>query len=83
MMNNIVRQEYFMENVSEEDFGQIHAIHLNQDAVAEARRKIEESSKRESREDCEDCGEEIPEPRRAAVKGVQKCVYCQELSERR
>lgn len=29
------------------------------------------------------CGERIPEARRKAVPGVQLCVECQELSERK
>jgi phage/conjugal plasmid C-4 type zinc finger TraR family protein len=27
---------------------------------------------------CEECGDEIPEPRRQAVPGVRMCVACQE-----
>ncbi|ABZ75898.1 transcriptional regulator, TraR/DksA family [Shewanella halifaxensis HAW-EB4] len=32
---------------------------------------------------CARCGEDIPEPRRQAVKGVQLCIDCQTLSERK
>jgi len=31
----------------------------------------------QSLEDCEACGEEIPEKRRAALPGVRTCVACQ------
>lgn len=31
---------------------------------------------------CEDCGDDIPEPRRAGVPGVRTCVACQALRER-
>jgi len=31
----------------------------------------------DSAEECEDCGEPIPEKRRAALPGVQTCVACQ------
>lgn len=31
----------------------------------------------ESLEECEECGEPIPEKRRAAVPGVRRCVACQ------
>ncbi len=31
---------------------------------------------------CEDCGEEIPEARRAAVAGCRTCIDCQGLRER-
>jgi phage/conjugal plasmid C-4 type zinc finger TraR family protein len=31
---------------------------------------------------CEECGQEIPEARRAAVPGVRLCVACQEKEDR-
>lgn len=36
-----------------------------------------------SAEHCEDCGEDIPEPRRAAVPGCQTCASCQKEIELR
>ena len=30
---------------------------------------------------CEECDEEIPEARRAAVPGVRLCVYCQQHAD--
>ena len=44
------------------------------DAVARARSNL---PKGESRKDCEECGEAIPEPRRMAVPGVRLCIRCQ------
>ena len=32
----------------------------------------------ESLRECEECGEDIPEPRRKAVPGVRLCVNCQQ-----
>jgi len=32
---------------------------------------------------CEDCGAEIPEPRRRSVPGCRRCIDCQEQIERR
>jgi len=32
---------------------------------------------------CMDCGVDIPEARRRAVPGCQRCVHCQEVFERR
>lgn len=32
--------------------------------------------------ECEDCGEPIPEKRRMAVPGCDRCVECQEFFER-
>ncbi|HDD0185562.1 TraR/DksA C4-type zinc finger protein [Escherichia coli] len=36
-----------------------------------------------SAERCEECGEDIPESRRAAVTGCQMCIDCQCEKERR
>ena len=30
---------------------------------------------------CEDCGDEIPAARRAAVAGCRRCIHCQALRE--
>jgi len=44
------------------------------DAVNRARSKI---GRGESRRDCAECGEPIPEARRQAVPGVRLCIECQ------
>jgi phage/conjugal plasmid C-4 type zinc finger TraR family protein len=44
------------------------------DAVLRARA---DTPRGESAEDCDACGEPIPEARRAAVPGVRTCVTCQ------
>jgi phage/conjugal plasmid C-4 type zinc finger TraR family protein len=35
-----------------------------------------------SLEYCDECGDEIPEARRVAIKGCRTCVYCQSLIEK-
>lgn len=35
----------------------------------------------QSRADCIDCDEPIPEKRRVAIPGVERCVDCQQLQE--
>lgn len=47
------------------------------DAVEWARLELELSSKRESKEFCEDCDESIPKARRLASPGCSRCVACQ------
>lgn len=37
----------------------------------------------ESAEECEDCGDPIPEERRQAYRGCTRCVKCQARAERR
>ncbi len=44
------------------------------DAVKAARSRIPRG---ESAEYCDECGEEIPEKRRAALPGIRTCVACQ------
>jgi phage/conjugal plasmid C-4 type zinc finger TraR family protein len=44
------------------------------DAVLRARA---ETPRGESAEDCDECGEPIPEARRKALPGVRRCVACQ------
>lgn len=48
-------------------------------AIAAQVAEYREACKRISRDDCLECGVDIPEQRQAAVKGVQHCVACAEL----
>lgn len=68
------------ENLEEGEMGQIHALHLNENAIAAIRNRI---STEPSLEECMDCGEVIPEARRRAVQGCLRCITCQAISERR
>lgn len=45
-----------------------------EDAVERARSRLPRG---ESRADCAECGEPIPEARRKAIPGVRLCVACQ------
>ncbi len=49
------------------------------DAVLRARALMPQG---ESAEDCADCGEPIPNKRRAALAGVRTCVACQSVRDR-
>jgi len=68
-------------NESEEDMGQLHAIHNNMNHIADVNRQLAEQAKKPSEKECLECGEEIPEARRISVPGVQYCVPCQEYFE--
>lgn len=78
-----LKDDWQYNNEEEAEMGQLHAIHNNMNAVAGVRRKLLEQAARPSAEECEECGDEIPEARRQAVPGVQLCVFCQEKLERR
>lgn len=57
---------------------------LLEDALSEQRRRSGTAGKTiaDSARACIDCEEPIPELRRAAVPGVQRCVDCQQRAER-
>lgn len=48
-----------------------------QDALESHHRRVDQIRTAHSRTHCLDCGEEIPEKRRAAVKGCRRCLRCQ------
>jgi phage/conjugal plasmid C-4 type zinc finger TraR family protein len=76
----MIDDDFVYNNEEESEMGQLHAIHLNMNAIAEVRRKLGTGP---SLEECEECGEEIPKARQLAIQGCRLCVYCQEASERK
>ena len=79
---NDTKDDFSWSNESEEDMGQLHAIHNNMNHIAEVNRKLAEQAKKPSAIECEECGDTIPEARRIAVKGVQFCAPCQDALEK-
>jgi phage/conjugal plasmid C-4 type zinc finger TraR family protein len=69
---------YQNENMEEGEFGQLHAIHLNMNAIAAVRNNLPQGP---SLSHCEECGDPIPEARRMAVPGVRHCVECKQHLE--
>ena len=49
------------------------------DGVSRARSRLPVG---DGRMHCDECGTEIPEPRRKAIPGVRLCVACQEAEDR-
>jgi len=43
---------------------------------------MQEQATQPSLEQCEECGDDIPEERRRLIPGVRLCVYCKEYQER-
>lgn len=78
----MIKDDWQYNNEEEAEMGQLHAIHNNLNAIANVRRKLEEQATKPSAEDCDECGDEIPNARRMAVPGVRFCVFCQEKHER-
>lgn len=78
----MTKDDWQYNNEEESEMGQLQAIHLNMNAVAAVQRELEQQAQQESLEDCEDCGEPIPEGRRLAIKGCRLCVHCKAVRER-
>ena len=66
-------------NLEESEMGQIHSLHLNENAIAAVRARMPTGA---SAEFCCDCEEAIPLQRRLAVQGCERCITCQTLHER-
>jgi phage/conjugal plasmid C-4 type zinc finger TraR family protein len=77
-----LNDDFTYNNEEEAEMGQLHAIHNNMNAIASVRRELEKQALQPSAEECEECGDEIPEARRKAIPGVQFCVFCKEKQER-
>ena len=55
----------------------LHAIIMAENEEQRVREMLMAQQQRPSALYCLDCGEDIPEERRSAVKGCQYCVCCQ------
>ena len=77
-----LNDDFVYNNEEEAEMGQLHAIHNNMNAIANVRRALEQQASQPSLTHCEECGDETPEARRTAIRGVKLCVYCQQLQER-
>lgn len=74
---------YHNENLEEAELGQLHAIHLNMNALAAVQRELAQQAQKASAEFCVECGDSIPTARRKLIPGVQLCVHCKEAHERK
>jgi len=76
-------ESYQHSNIEEGEMGQLHAMHLSMNAVAKHSAAMAKQAAQPSLEECEDCGDDIPEARRIAVPGCTTCIYCKALREKR
>lgn len=70
------------EHMNEDEMG-LHNEQLHADLALLQHQQAHALPAGESLEWCEDCGNEIPELRRHAVRGVTQCVECARAQERR
>lgn len=82
-MKELQLDDFVYNNEEEAEMGQLHAIHLNMNAVADVRRRLEQQAAQPSLTHCEECGDEIPVARQQAIRGVKLCVHCQTMKERK
>ncbi len=76
--------ETFESGVNEEqELAQLNSLISNQNAIGRVQQALAKQRSQPSLEECEDCGEDIPKARQVAQPGVTKCIYCQELFERK
>lgn len=67
----------------EQEQAQVNALIQNANAVAAVQAALAKQRSQPSLSECEDCGEDIPEQRRIAMRGITRCIHCQGLFERR
>jgi phage/conjugal plasmid C-4 type zinc finger TraR family protein len=67
----------------EQEQAQVNALIQNANAVAAVQAALAKQRSQPSLSECEDCGEDIPEQRRLAMRGITRCIYCQGLFERK
>lgn len=73
-----MNEEIQHSNIAEEEMGQLHAIHLNLNAIAAVQRRLPSGP---GCKDCVDCGVKIPVQRREAMPGCIRCTCCQTAYE--
>lgn len=77
------RDDFEYNNEEEAEMAQIHSLHINMNAVADVQKQLAKQRSLPTQSECQDCGDEIPPERQRAVPGVQYCIHCQGLQERR
>ncbi len=81
---SVNENETFESGVNEEqELAQLNSIITNQNAIGKVQAELAKQRAQPSLEECEDCGEDIPKARQVAQPGVTRCIYCQELYERK
>ena len=73
-------EEFIYNNEDEAGMGSILALQLNMSAIAKIQSRLPTGP---SADECEDCGDEIPENRKIAVPGCSRCIHCQSVFERK
>lgn len=79
----MIDKDFVYNNEEEAEMAQLHSIHMHMNAVANVRNAMAKQALQPSLEECEECGEEIPEARRIAIPGVTLCIHCKTKQERR
>jgi len=82
-MNNEEHFTFEYNNEEEAEVAQVAALFENEAALRKHREMLREKQSKPSLSECKECGNEISEARQKAVPGVELCIDCAELSERK
>jgi RNA polymerase-binding transcription factor DksA len=79
----MIDNDFEYNNEEEAEMAQLHSIHLHMNAIARVQAALDKQRESASLSECEDCGDDIPLQRQQTIRGVTRCVACQERVERR
>jgi len=82
----MTKEEHFTHepnNEEEAEIAQIAALFEAEARVREHRARMAEQSQTPSRTECAECEEPISQERQRAVPGVQLCIACAQMREKR
>jgi len=80
------KEEHFVFNndtCEEQEIAQLSSLMENEAVLRKAREEYARKASRPSLSECAECGEEISEARQKAVPGVEFCLECASLKEKK
>jgi RNA polymerase-binding transcription factor DksA len=73
--------DFVYNNEEESELGQLHAIHIHLNAIADVQRQLAAQAQQPSSTYCQECGDDIPLARQRLIPGVTLCVHCKQRGE--
>jgi phage/conjugal plasmid C-4 type zinc finger TraR family protein len=77
----MIADDFVYNNEEESELGQLHAIHIHLNAIADVQRQLAAQARRPSSTYCLECGDDIPLARRELIPGVTLCIHCKQHNE--
>ena len=82
-MNNEEQFIFNNDTFEEQEIAQVSALLENEAVLRKHREKLAKQKLKRSLEECIECGNDIPKARQELVPGVELCVDCASVKERR